>query len=173
MPASEEAGSLLCNFGVNGSTVTLGSETPYMNTIAFQDALAFKPHIVIIMLGTNDAQPCLFEYNTAFVGDYIALIQAFQKIPSKPEIWLVLPPPIFNNPSGYVNPEYFEQIILPNIKQVANKTSLPIIDVYSLLLDYPEYFSDGIHPKTTTGNYGNEPVAQIIATAIYTAVFQG
>jgi lysophospholipase L1-like esterase len=161
---------MLRNFGVGSTTVTLASDTPYMETVALQNTLGFKPNIIIIMLGTNDAQPSLFQYNTTFVDDYITLIQAFQKLSSKPEIWLVLPPPIFSNQTERISSEYFEQTVLPGIKQVATKTNLPLIDVYSLLIDYPEYFPDGIHPEITTGNWGNEPVAQIIANAIYHAI---
>jgi lysophospholipase L1-like esterase len=160
----------LRNFGVGSTTVTLASDTPYMDTVAFRNALNFKPDIIIIMLGTNDAQPSLFKYNDTFVDDYVTLIQAFQKLSSKPEIWLVLPPPIFSNKTESINSDYFDQTILLGIKQAANKTDLSVIDVYSLLIGYPEYFPDGIHPEITTGNWGNEPVAQIIATAVYNAV---
>jgi lysophospholipase L1-like esterase len=160
----------LRNFGVGGTTVTLASDTPYMETTAYQNALDFKPDIIIIMLGTNDAQPSLFQYSSTFVDDYMILIQAFQKLPNNPEIWLVLPPPIFSDNSGAISPEYFEQTILPGIKQVANKTNLPFIDVYSLLIDCPEYFPDGIHPESAPGSFGNEPVAQIIAVAIHKAI---
>ncbi|MDR1991935.1 MAG: GDSL-type esterase/lipase family protein [Nitrososphaerota archaeon] len=158
------------NFGVGSTTVALLSETPYRNTTAFQNALNFEPNIVIIMLGTNDAQPSLFQYNNTFVNDYITLIQAFQELSSNPEIWLVLPPPIFSDLAGSISPEYFEQTIIPSIVQVATQTSLPVIDVYSLLIDYPEYFPDGIHPSKTVDNWGKEPAAQIIATAIYKAI---
>jgi lysophospholipase L1-like esterase len=157
------------NFGVDGTTVTLNSYSPYMETMAFQEVLDFKPEIIIIMLGTNDANCYLSQYNTVFVDDYITLIHAFQKLPNKPEIWLVLPPPIFRNSVGYVS-EYFEQTVIPGIKQAAKKTNLQVIDVYSLLLDYSEHFPDGIHPKSTTDNCGNEPVTQIIVNTIYNTI---
>jgi len=160
----------LRNFGVGSTTVTLASETPYMETASFQDVLDFTPDIIVVMLGTNDAQPSLFQYNRTFVDDYITLLQAFQNISSHTKIWLVLPPPLFSDKSGAISPEYFEQTILPSVKQVAVETNLPLIDVYSLLINYPEYFPDGIHPENTTGNWGNEPVAQIIATAVYEAI---
>jgi lysophospholipase L1-like esterase len=159
------------NFGVSATTVALDSATPYMDTTEFQEALRFNPNIVIIMLGTNDARPDHFQYNNTFIDNYITLIHAFQKLPSNPKIWIVLPPPVFNNRTWSINPEYFEQTIIPNIKQVANKTNLPLIDVYTLLIDHPEYFPDGLHPKeTTNNNKGNEPAAQIIATAIHKAI---
>jgi alpha-L-fucosidase 2 len=161
---------VLCNFGISATTVTLTSESSYMDSTLFQSALDFKPDIVIIMLGTNDARPELFPFNTTFVDDYITLIRDFQKLSSKPEIWLVLPPPIFSEQSGAISPKYFEQVILPGIRQVADETNLPVIDVYSRLIDYPEYFPDGVHPTKTTENGGNEPAAQIIATTIYKAI---
>lgn len=161
---------LLLNFGAGSTTVSLSSDTPYMNTTVFQDALDFQPDIVIIMLGTNDAQPSLFQYNSTFVADYITLVNAFKELPSKPEIWLVLPPPIFSNQSGKISPEYFSQTIIPGINQAAAQTSLPVIDVYSALINYPQYFPDGLHPEKTTGEPGNEPAAKIIASEIYTAI---
>ncbi len=158
------------NFGVSGTTVSLASGSAYMSTNAFQSAVDFNPDIVIIMLGTNDAQPILFQYNTTFVSDYINLIRAFQKLSSNPKIWLVQPPPVFSDYGGHLSPTYFEQTILPSIKEVGNKTNLQVIDVYSLLVDYPEYFPDGIHPTQSPDIVGNEPVAQIIATAIHKAI---
>jgi len=59
------------NYGAGSTTVSLDSETPYMNTNVFQDALNFQPDIVIIMLGTNDAQPSLHQFNASFVEDYV------------------------------------------------------------------------------------------------------
>ncbi len=152
----------LRNFGVGSTTVLLSSETPYMNTSAFQNALDFQPNIVIIMLGTNDAQPSLWRYNTSFVGDYVKLVEAFQKLPSKPEIWIVLPPPIFSNQSGKIGPEYFESTVIPLIEQVANETDLPVIDVHSALAGYAEDFPDGVHP--------NAAGAKLIADEVYTAI---
>jgi acyl-CoA thioesterase-1 len=92
------------NFGAGSTTVLLNSETPYMNTSVFQNALEFQPNIVIIMLGTNDAQPSLHRYNASFVGDYVKLVAAFQALSSKPKIWIVLPPPVFSNQSGKTDP---------------------------------------------------------------------
>lgn len=150
------------NFGVGGTTVNLISQTPYMNTTAYQNALAFQPNIVIIMLGTNDAQPGLEQYNTTFVGDYVKLVDSFKALSSNPKIWIVLPPPIFGNKNGTIDPAYFASTIIPLIEQVANETNLPTINVYSALANYSSDFPDGIHP--------NNAGAQIIANTIYQAI---
>jgi lysophospholipase L1-like esterase len=149
------------NFGYGGSTVSLESDTPYMNQSEFEQAKRFQPNIVIIMLGTNDATATPTQHIQKFVDDYKKLINEFQTLPSKPKIWLVKPPPIFNNGTGLSTP-YFEQAIIPRIEQVATETGLPLIDVYSSLASHPEYFWDGVHP--------NNEGANVIATTIYNAI---
>jgi lysophospholipase L1-like esterase len=152
----------LRNFGVGGTTVLLNSETPYMNTSVFQSVLEFQPNVVIIMLGTNDAQPSLEPYNASFVGDYVRLVNAFQVLTSKPKIWAVLPPPIFSNQSGRISPEYFKLTVIPCIEQATNETNLPIINVYSALVNYSGYFPDGEHPDSSG--------AKLIADEIYRVI---
>ncbi len=150
------------NFGACGTTVSLDSELPYIRTSAFQDALEFKPNIVIIMLGTNDSQSNLEPYNSSFVNDYKKIIKAFQTLPSKPKIWIVLPPPIFDDEMGAIDPDYFKRSLIPCIKEAANQTNFPIIDVYSALANCSDYFPDGIHP--------NNEGAKLIANEIYKAI---
>jgi alpha-L-fucosidase 2 len=150
------------NFGVGGTFVSLASDKPYINSTVFQSVLKFRPNIIIIMLGTNDAQPSLHPYNASFVGDYKTLIHAFQRLAGKPKIWIVLPPPIFSSQGGKTSPEYFTQTIIPDIKQAANETNLPTINVNSALAGYSDDFPDGIHPNAEGG--------QLIADTIYNAV---
>lgn len=150
------------NFGAGGTFVTLQSDSPYMKTSTFHSALAYQPNIVIIMLGTNDAQPGVHQFNASFVDDYKTLIHAFQTLSSKPKIWIVLPPPIFDSQNNKTSPEYFETNVIPNIKQAANETLLPIIDIHSALAGYPQDFPDGIHP--------NVEGAKLIVDEIYKAI---
>jgi len=133
-----------------------------MKTSTFQSALTYQPNIVIIMLGTNDAQPGVHQFNASFVDDYKTLIHAFQTLASKPKIWIVLPPPIFDSQNNKTSPEYFETNVIPNIKQAANETLLPIIDIHSALAGYQQDFPDGIHP--------NVEGAKLIVDEIYKAL---
>jgi lysophospholipase L1-like esterase len=133
------------NFGVSGSTVLLNSDTPYMKQSAFQEAKAFQPSIVVIMLGTNDAHEPTYESIENFQADYKKLISAYQALESNPQIWLVVPPPIFENELSETN---LEQGVIPQIEQVANELDLPTIDVNTVLINYPEYFGDGVHPSS-------------------------
>ncbi len=149
------------NFGVGGASVSLESEKPYMNQPQFGEAKKSLPAIVIIMLGTNDAPLIPTEHILNFTADYEELIGEFKALTSKPEIWLVKPPPIFTNGTG-LSPAYFVQEVIPRIEQVANETGIPLIDVYSQLINHPEYFSDGVHP--------NSEGSKIVATEIFKAI---
>lgn len=149
------------NFGVGGATVSLQSEKPYMNQTDFQNAMQFKPNIVIIMLGTNDAFPSRQQYLSNFSSDYKKLVTSFQALSTKPKILLVLPPPIFTADLG-PNNTFLVTDVIPQIRQVASDLGLPTVDVYSPLVNHPDYFWDGVHP--------NGDGAKIIADQIYAAI---
>jgi lysophospholipase L1-like esterase len=135
------------NFGVTGSNVLLNSGRPYMNQTAYQTSRGFQPSIVIIMLGTNDARVGTFDYIDSFSTDYKTLISGYQRLLSHPKIWLVTPPPIFDN-ELYLNNTDLEQGVIPQIEQVANELNLPTIDVNTALVNHPEFFGDGVHPSS-------------------------
>jgi acyl-CoA thioesterase I len=151
------------NFGHGGTTVSIDAPTPYMRQIAFQEAKGFKPDTVIIMLGTNDAAPNVQSYNAFFADDYLKLVGEFQALPSNPQIWLVLPPPIWNNGTG-LSTQFFQQNIIPKIQEVANQTNLPTINLYAALSNRPDCFPDGVHP--------NVEGSQLIAQELYKTIVQ-
>jgi acyl-CoA thioesterase-1 len=152
------------NFGDSGATVALSSNNPYMSTPAFQAADQFKPNIVIIMLGTNDAYMDFEGTSATFVNDYVKLIMHFQGRATKPQMWIVKPPPIFNN-NASLNTANFLKNVIPSIDQVASNTNVPVIDVYTPLASHPDYFPDGIHP----GNDGSRIIATLIHNALISA----
>lgn len=149
------------NFGVSGSTVSLGSIEPYMRENATKVAAAFQPSTVVILLGTNDARADVYPYTGNFTTDYKLLISQFQQLESHPKIYLAIPPPVYENSINISSSHLTEQII-PKIRQVAAETGLTLIDTNTPLLNHPEYFLDGVHP-TSEG-------AQVIAQTIYQAI---
>ncbi len=149
------------NFGVGLASVSLATTKPYMNQTVFTQAKDFQPSKVVIMLGTNDAitgyQPLIGN----FTNDYKQLIAAFQELPSNPEIYLVVPPPIFDDSLG-PNSTIIVQQIIPQIKQIANETGLPLIDFYDEMAAHPEYSSDGVHLTFEGSKFVAEKVFQAI-----------
>jgi len=150
--------SIVGNFGVSGATVNFNTDKPYYFEPTFHRAESFLPTTVIIMLGTNDTRPNIYQQINDFVADYERIISKIQVLSSKPQIFLVEPPPIFNN-TLELNGTSFAEGVIPCIEQVASKLGLPIIDVYTPLVNHPEYFPDGVHP--------NSQGAQIIANIIH------
>jgi lysophospholipase L1-like esterase len=151
---------LVGNFGVCGTTISLDSESAYMHSNAFVEAANFKPKIAVVMLGTNDANLSLKESYTNFVEDYLVLIEKLQMLKSKPKVWIVKPPPIFNEILGY-STEGLAKGVNPAIEEVARRANVAIIDVYSALTN-SQYFLDGVHP--------NDEGAKIIACVICQAI---
>jgi acyl-CoA thioesterase I len=153
----------VANFGVAGSAVTKTSDKPYMNQDAFQQAKDFQPQIVIIMLGTNDAKDFNFRNIGHFPNDYEDLIGQYDALPDDQLIWVVMPPPIYDNNLG-LNSTNLEQGVIPKIAQVAGDMNLPTIDVHSAMINRSDYFIDGVHPNTDG--------ADVIATTISDAIIQ-
>lgn len=149
------------NFGVMGSAVTFKSDKPYVNQFAFQRAKVFNPDIVVIMLGTNDARTNNYPHIEDFSENYKRIVSDFQALQTQPEIWLVEPPPIYNNTMD-LKETNLVQGVLPNIQQVSIDLHLPVINVYAALTNHSEYFGDGVHPSSEG--------AELIANEVYSAV---
>jgi lysophospholipase L1-like esterase len=149
------------NFGVSGSTVSLDSTKPYMNEIKFTEALDFEPDIIVIMLGTNDANPEIAQNETDFETDYSQLVSAFQQLEGRQLIWIVKSPPIFTHNSSYNN-TILTTTLLPEIDNLADQMNLPTVDMYNALLNHSDYFADGVHP-TREG-------AAVIAANLYDTI---
>jgi acyl-CoA thioesterase-1 len=135
------------NFGVSGATLLKNGDRPYWNQDAYKKALEFNPDVVVIKLGTNDSKPTNWKYGDEFVGDYIDLIEQFQALEARPKIRICYPVPAYSDRWG-ISDEIITEEIIPLIDEIADKTGVPIIDLYSALSDKAEMFPDKIHPNT-------------------------
>lgn len=160
------------NFGVNSKTLLHRGDQPYIQTSAYQQALASKPDIVIIMLGTNDAKPQNWVYKADFVSDYCNLIDSFQTLPTGPEVWICKPVPAFDNPYT-ISPTVVNQEIPPLIDQIAAIKGTPVIDLYHPLLDHGNLFPDGIHPNAEGAGIMAQTIAPLLLGVNKSADFNG
>ncbi|MBQ1588318.1 MAG: alpha/beta hydrolase fold domain-containing protein, partial [Prevotella sp.] len=101
------------NFGVSARTMLNKGDNPYMNEMAWKDAVAFNPDIVIIKLGTNDSKPQNWQYGAEFKKDLKQMITTLRPdlaqpqkkkgkkskniLPAKPQIILCTPIPAFKS----------------------------------------------------------------------------
>lgn len=152
---------LVKNFGHSGRTVLKNDPKTYWESKAFGQALRFQPDVVIIKLGTNDSKPDSWKRKAEYVADYVALIERFQSLPSKPEIFICYPAPVYPGKWGSIDAVIKNEVI-PRIDEVAKQTKVEVIDLYSALSNKKELFPDGVHP----GAEGAGVLAQAIAAAI-------
>ena len=167
------------NFGVSARTMLNKGDYPYMNEMAWKDALAFKPDIVIIKLGTNDSKPENWQYNAEFKQDLQQMITTLRPDLLKPvkkgkknkkqvvknegpQIFLCTPIPAFKS-TWNINDSIIANNIIPIQQQVAQEYNLQVIDLHSLFGDGKgTMLNDGIHPNEK----GAQKMAKIIADAI-------
>lgn len=147
------------NFGVSSRTMLNKGDLPYQNELAWRDALAFRPDIVIIKLGTNDSKPENWQYNKGFKDDLQQMVDALQANKNNPRIILCTPIPAFK-PTWNINDSVIVHGITPIINKVAKKNKLQVIDLHTLYAnDGDKMIADGIHPDAK----GARRMAEIIA----------
>ena len=166
------------NFGVSARTMLNKGDYPYMNEMAWRDALAFKPDVVIIKLGTNDSKPENWQYGSEFRQDLEQMITTLRpdlaqtakkgkkskkakqgSTEGTPKIYLCTPIPAFK-PTWNINDSVIANAIIPIQQEVAKKYGLQIIDLHTLYAgDGNKMLTDGIHPDAR----GARRMAEIIA----------
>ena len=150
------------NFGVSGRTMLNKGDLPYQNELAWRDALAFRPDIVIIKLGTNDSKPENWQYNKGFTDDLQLMVDALKANKNNPRIILCTPIPAFK-PTWNINDSVIVNGITPIINKVAKKNKLQVIDLHTLYAhDGDKMLNDAIHPDAM----GALRMAEIIAKAL-------
>ena len=152
------------NFGVNGATLLKKGDKPYWKLKAYANARDFQPEIVVIKLGTNDSKPRNWKHKEEYVADYVALIESFRKLGSKPVVWLCYPVPAYPGRWG-ITDKVMKEEVMPRLDEVAKKSGCKVIDLYSALSDKKEMFPDLVHP--------NAKGATLIAEAVSSAIKAG
>ena len=135
------------NFGVSGATLINHGNRAYQKTGAFKKALASRPDIVIIKLGSNDSKPNNWKFKEEFVADYKSLIAQFVQLPSQPRIFICHPAFVPDKGNFGINEAVvLEQIAL--LDQLAADEKLDVIDIHGALKEHPEMLPDRVHPNT-------------------------
>jgi len=138
------SGHAVKNFGANGCTVLRSGAKPYWDKRALSRATAENPDRVVVMFGSNDSKQACWS-PAAFKRDLTALVERFQALPSRPQVLLCTPTPVFRDRWG-VRGQVVADEVIPQIRAVAADKRLQVVDLHGLLRGAPQRFPDGIHP---------------------------
>jgi hypothetical protein len=76
------------------------ADRSYWGTPELQLALSSHPHIVVVQFGTNDVAVEEEWDEDAFRRDYGDLLAAFMRLPSRPSVYVCVPPPLYETDEG-------------------------------------------------------------------------
>lgn len=152
------------NFGLTRCAALHSAKWPYWETEEYQQSQEFLPDIVVIMLGTNDIKAENWvEGKPNFVRDYTELINVYKNLSSKPDVFVVAPPPIYLDINDEERPpSNLRNEAIGLLKQAAKDTDSYWIDVFSAVDGHPEMLADKIHPN----ELGTECIAETVAKGL-------
>ncbi len=114
----------------------------------YDRSIEFVPDIVIIMLGTNDADPGNAswknaDYKELYLNAAARMIEKYRSVRSDVQIYLLTPPPQASSD------EWSENIgtVAEWNRELAESHNCYLIDIYNQSIDLNWKFSDGLHPK--------------------------
>lgn len=131
------------NFGCGGATALSFGDHPYA-TLMLPKVMAYQPDVVVVLLGTNDSKPRHWYYKKEFERDYGQLLSDLEGLPTRPRIWICLPPPAFPGQWGIDEGRLSE--LRPVLRRIARRHGIPVIDLQAPFVDRSEWFPDQIHP---------------------------
>lgn len=151
------------NYGIGGRTLLRKGNYPYWNEAKYTEVLNWKPDIVIIKLGTNDAKPQNWQYGDEFETDYRDFVASFEALSSAPKIFVCYPLPAFAGNWIQASDEVIVNEMIPIITKIANEKSLSgIIDLHTPFIGKEDLTYDKIHPNFRGTTY----MAHIIAKEV-------
>lgn len=152
------------NFGVSGAAIQKSGKKPYWKEDRFSQSLSYEADLVVLLLGTNDTTTVNWKGADVFRSDYEAFLKEYETLSPAPSLLLCTLPKIHPAAEGKNPKSIFQEdaLLTANqiIQEIAAEKSLPLIDLYTLTADHPEWFAkDGLHP--------NAKGASQIAQAVY------
>ncbi len=111
------------------------------------------------MLRTNDSR-INYCREADYKQEYLNIIKRYQKLKSKPTVYVMIPPKVFfeNSSPNYPNNAIVEKRLRKVIPEIAEKARVAVIDQYDATKDHPEWFPDQLHPDLK----GNQAIVKTI-----------
>jgi len=131
----------VCNYGVGGAKMT-----DYLREEKFNKSLKLQADVVILMLGTNDADPSVDSFSEAYKQEYFycfdVIYNAYLRSNSQMQMYILTPPE--EVPNGMrAACSYMAQ----NNRELAAEYELQLVDIYHVCEEEQWVFNDTIHPQ--------------------------
>lgn len=158
------------NFGLNGASVTGygGSSLKYSTQSQYTDSVNFAPDVIVIMLGTNDANGWA-NASESYESELRALIAAYKTACPDAAILLVTSAPTLDNNQFGIPNDTIKNNVNPIQRSVAQDLGLTLVDLRAQMEaaegGYNGFFrEDGVHLSVA----GAQFAAKVIGNAIKT-----
>lgn len=135
------------NFGVSARCLLFKGDRPITREKTYRDALAFKPNMLLIGLGTNDSKKRNWAHQADFAANYKEIIAEFRKGNPRLKVYCLLPIPSQEKKEGGISMECISREIIPLIRQVARDTKSKVIDLNKVMQGKDNLLVDGVHPN--------------------------
>ena len=154
-------GWIVDNWGVSGSCASTDLKNMYMKNEVYPKVKASRPDIVTIFLGHDDARKPNQPGLKNFASGLSEMVRNIRSDNQAVRIFLVSPTKVFSQ--AYDNDDgVIRNLVLPAMRQVAEKEGVGFIDAYTPTEGDKEYFPDGVHPDANGAGH----IAQILYKAI-------
>ncbi len=154
------------NFGTSGCTMLKQGDKPYWKDDNFSASTEFKPDIVVIILGSNDAKTQNWSHKADFMADFNSLIEHYNGHGAR--VYIGSPPPVYSGGRFGITPEVVNDQIVPLVRNVASSAKVQLIDIFTSLSGKANYFPDTVHPNADGCNLIAKTVAASLTSKIVT-----
>lgn len=136
------------NYGVSGRTLLKKGDYPYWKEAYFKQSHDWYPDIVIVQLGTNNSKPYNWRHGTNFVAEYEEFVASYQSLSNAPQVIVCTPCPVYGAGAFDIKPGTVATNIAPELRDLAGRLGLGLIDLHTRLAGHPEWFPDTVHPNS-------------------------
>ena len=160
------------NFGQNSTTVLMrgrDKDDPtekyaYRKSDKYKQAKAFKPDIVFIDLGGNDAKLRNRVHKADFVDYACELVYRYQHLPTQPRVILMTAIPGFTCDTTEIWDRAIVRDINPLIIEAARRMHVEVLDMHALFEGRADLLPDQIHPNDEGARLMAEKMAWYLQT---------
>eukprot|EP01001_Neometanema_parovale_P007391 NODE_3697_length_1175_cov_40.188213_g3512_i0.p1 GENE.NODE_3697_length_1175_cov_40.188213_g3512_i0~~NODE_3697_length_1175_cov_40.188213_g3512_i0.p1 ORF type:complete len:228 (-),score=17.80 NODE_3697_length_1175_cov_40.188213_g3512_i0:133-816(-) len=137
-------------FGHSGATLMYHTNLPYNRTREWRAILEYRPHIIVVLLGTNDSKRKYFMKaggRLSFVREMKYMLSQLRVLSSSPDIILGIPPPAYR-PIDTIDQATIVSEIQPAIMSVGAELGFPTFSLQEPVI-VRSMMHDGVHLNPT------------------------